>query len=147
MAFCDSRFLVAGAFFAIENHIHHIADETGMLPDEIRILNICGNGESGSPFKYKNIKYSDAIHAIASKSDFHRRYTTFRMNSLKNFKDDEKLFKSLPLRGIAISCATEGAYFLGNRLAASSQKIEMTLELDGSLTVNTSIYSGSIYEI
>ncbi|MBD5406130.1 MAG: xanthine dehydrogenase family protein [Treponema sp.] len=139
--------VVAGAFFAIENHIHHIADETGMLPDEIRILNICGNGESGSPFKYKNIKYSDAIHAIASKSDFHRRYTTFRMNSLKNFKDDEKLFKSLPLRGIAISCATEGAYFLGNRLAASSQKIEMTLELDGSLTVNTSIYSGSIYEI
>lgn len=139
--------VVAGAFFAVENHIHHIADEIGMLPDEIRILNMGSDGECCSPFKYKNIKYSDAIHAITSKSDFHRRYTTFRMNSLKNFKDDAKLFKSLPLRGIAISCATEGAYFLGNRLAASNQKIEMTLELDGSLTVNTSVYSGSIYEI
>lgn len=131
------------SFFAVENHINHIADLTGILPEEIRFIN---RENDRAPFKYKNIKYTDAVNAVIKESDFSRKYASFRLNALQN-RRNERIFSSLPRRGIALACAYEGAYFCGTTLAASEPKMEVTLQLDGSVTINSPLPSDSIAEI
>lgn len=134
----------SSAFFAIENHMNHIANEIGLHPDNFRFLNI--NNEK-SIFKYKNIKYVEAINAVTHASDFYRKYSTLRLNSSIEKDSSEYIFSSLPKRGIGLSCAYEGAYYLGTTLESKEQKMEVTQELDGSVTINSSIPSQAIEDI
>ena len=134
----------SGAFFAVENHLNHIAHLTGIHPDELRFINM--NNEK-SIFKYKNIKYEEAVKAVVQASDFSRKYATFRLTTHYDGLQNGRIFTSLPKRGIAMTCAYEGAYFYGTTLSVSEQKMEVTLELDGSVTINSPIPSDSIAEI
>ena len=139
----SSETIDSGAFFAIENHLNHIADLTGIHPEQLRFINM---ENERAPFKYKNIKYEDAVNAVIKESDFSRKYASFRLNAFQN-RRNERIFSSLPKRGIALACAYEGAYFCGTTLAASEPKMEVTLQLDGSVTINSPLPSDSIAEI
>lgn len=140
----SSETIDSGAFFAIENHINHIADVTGIHPEEIRFINM---ENDRAPFKYnKNIKYEEAVNAVIKDSDFSRKYASFKLNALQN-RWNERVFSALPKRGIALSCAYEGAYFYGTTLAVSEPKMEVTLQLDGTVTINSPLPSDSVAEI
>lgn len=125
------------AFFALENHIQQISEKTSILPDELRIKNICVNGKlSVSPYKFKLSKPIETISAIIKQSDFNRKYASFLLNAEQNIKNYGHTFFSLPRRGIGLSTAYDGACFYGTQFPLSEEKIELKLDENENLVIN-----------
>lgn len=136
--------LDAASYFASESQIQHISRETGILPDEIKSLNF---QKSGALFKFKDLKWENAMNAISIQSDFKRKFSSYNLNSKQNPDSEEHIFLSLPKRGIALSTGLEGAFFLGSSLENYQQKMSLTLEHDGILRITASVPSASIADI
>lgn len=136
--------LDAASYFASESQIQHISRKTGILPDEIKSLNF---QKSGALFKFKDLKWENAMNAISIQSDFKRKFSSYNLNSKQNADSEEHIFLSLPKRGIALSTGLEGAFFLGSSLENYQQKMSLTLEHDGILRITAPVPSASIADI
>lgn len=125
------------AFFSLENHIQHIAEKTSILPDELRIKNICLDPKnSESPFLYKLAKPIETLKTIIRQSDFNRKYASFHLNSMYNRKNNGSTIFSLPRRGIGLSVAYDGACFYGTQFPLTEEKIELIFDEDENLLIN-----------
>lgn len=132
-----SELIDSQAFFALENHIQQISEITAILPDELRLMNMCLDGKSfTSPYYFKLSKPAETIEAIIKQSDFNRKYSSFRLNSLSNRNNKGSTFFSLPRRGIGLSVAYDGACFYGTQFPLTEEKMEVTLNKDESLIIN-----------
>lgn len=132
-----SELIDSQAFYAMENHMQLIAEKTNILPDELRLKNICLiDREYKSPFKFKFNRPADTINAIVRQSDFNRKYSSYRLNALQNQAEGGHTFFALPRRGISLSCAYDGACFYGTNFPLTEQKIEVTLTEDNKLLID-----------
>lgn len=138
------------SFFAIENQLQKICEVTGILPSEIRFKNssILRGENAVLPFKLQIEKGKEAINAIIKASDFDRKFVSYRIDS--SFAR-EKTVKyepyNIPLRGIALSTAYDASGYYGSSIFECKQKMEVTLETDGSLTIHAISPSSSALEI
>lgn len=140
-----SELIDSQAFYAMENHMQLIAEKTNILPDELRMKNICLNEkEYTSPFKFKFNRPRDTINAIIHQSDFNRKYSSYRLNAIQNQKEGGHTFFALPRRGISLSCAYDGACFYGTNFPLTEQKIEVTLTEENKLFINAFNPSNSV---
>ncbi|MCK9168864.1 MAG: xanthine dehydrogenase family protein molybdopterin-binding subunit [Treponema sp.] len=135
------------AFFAAENHLQLIAEETNILPADIRLKNICSNQKNiKMPFIFHTEKAESVLNNVIAMSDFNRKYTTFRIDA-KQHRNSEDTFFALPIRGIGLTCAFDGSGYFGNDIFSGSQKIAVTLESDNAVTIHSLVPSPSISEI
>lgn len=143
----NSENVSAQIFFGIENQINKIAEITGILPEELRIKNMClGVQRNLMPYKLTLEAPDETLNAVVSACDFKRKFITNRID----YQERQKTFNALekfPLRGIGLSCAFNGSGYYGNSIYANDQKMEATLETDGSLTIHAMPPSSSILGI
>ena len=143
-----SQLIDSQAFFAMENHLQLIAEKTNILPEELRIKNICLNErECTSPFKFHFNRPADALMAVVKQSDFDRKYSSYRLNALQTQKEGGHTFFALPRRGIGLSCAYDGACFYGTNFSLAQQKIEVTLDEENKLKIDAITPSNSVISI
>lgn len=143
-----SQLIDSQAFFAMENHLQLIAEKTNILPEELRIKNICMNErECTSPFKFHFNRPADALMAVVKQSDFDRKYSSYRLNALQTQKEGGHTFFALPRRGIGLSCAYDGACFYGTNFSLAQQKIEVTLDEENRLKIDAITPSSSVVSI
>ncbi len=139
--------VVSQVFFCVENQINKIAEITGIAPGELRIVNICAqNKKNYIPFKLCLDAPDDTINAVVSACDFKRKFVTYRIDYQKR-QNNFSTLERFPLRGIGLSCAFAGSGYYGNNIYENDQKMEATLETDGSLTIHAMPPSPSILEI
>ena len=66
----------------------------------------------------------------------------------KDFKKELKNnYLALPQRGIGIASAFDGSGYFGSTIFSCDQKVEVTLNLDGNLTIQAPMPSPTIAEI
>lgn len=119
------RIVDSQSFFALENHIQDIAKELHLSPEEIRLKNI------SDPKKkhFLAIPVHNAEKTITgslAKSDFGRKFFTYRINAEKRALHNLNPFFALPLRGIGFACAYDGSGYFGKTIYSCDQKIEVT---------------------
>lgn len=137
------------AFFAIENHIQKISQETQFFPDELRTENIILNDKK----KEKIIAgpEPDMIKNVIAKnikdSDFNRKYASFMMEAKRRKKTNSNLFFAIPIRGIGIStvCINSSDNALSN--LSNSQKLEVTLYPEDKVVIHSIASSHGIRDI
>jgi CO/xanthine dehydrogenase Mo-binding subunit len=125
-------------FFAAENHLHSIVSRAAASSIETRKFNSVSPQaqKNAHPF-YFDLKNSGALlDMIASMSDFERKYSVYEMQS-KNRKQGRQQFFSEPIRGIGIASAFIPGTFYGTMLSGAEQELEVTMEKNGSVTINT----------
>lgn len=126
----------SAGFFAMENHLNHIARVLSILPQELRLLNI---SNTLSIFKYKNISYNETIQGVIKDSDFNRKYAAYKMCADSSLGEelDTSAFHFVKKGGIGMSCAFEGSYFYGSELLSDDDKMEVVLTMDGKVIINS----------
>ena len=132
------------AFFAIENQMQKICNVTGFLPDELRMKNF--ERKFSLPFTFTNEKVREVFSAIEKMYDVNRKFISYRMES-KNRKIDIKNLHNFPLRGIGVACGFNGIGYFGSNIFACNQKMEATLESDGTLEIHALLPSASTLEV
>lgn len=125
------------SFFAIENQIQKICSETKLLPYEIRIKNTNIIKNYDFPFLISIKGIENTIAKTIKMSDFNRKYASFNMEVEDRVEKDSTPFFALPLRGIGISNAYNGAGYLGNSNFSYDSKIEVTLTKDEKVIIHT----------
>ncbi|GMO46979.1 MAG: molybdopterin-dependent oxidoreductase [Treponemataceae bacterium] len=132
------------SFFAAENHIQSIARRMSDFPLDARKINSTGTAarKNKSPFVF-DLNNSDAVlDTVASASDFSRKYSAYAMQSNKRKAGNRQPF-SAPVRGIGIAWAFAPGAFYGTAFSEpgyagyAEQELEVTLEQDGAVTINT----------
>lgn len=132
------------AFFAIENQMQKICHVTGFLPDEIRMKNF--ERKFSMPFSFSNEKVREGFAALARQSDLNRKFISYRLESF-NRKIDFENIENFPLRGIGVGCGFNGVGYYGSNIFACNQKMEATLESDGTLVIHAPAPSSSTLEV
>lgn len=132
------------AFFAIENQMQKICHVTGFLPDEIRMKNF--ERKFSMPFSFSNEKVREGFAAIVRQTDLNRKFISYRLESL-NRKVDFENIENFPLRGIGLACGFNGIGYYGSNIFASNQKMEATLESDGTLVIHAPAPSSWTLEV
>jgi len=112
-------------FFAIENQIQQLSNQSHLFPDEIRLINKKKSND------YPIVIPNDAIYQTISQaikiSDFNRKYASFNMDAINRIQKNSNPFFALPLRGIGIATAYNASDFYGSTLFYSRPKIEVTM--------------------
>ncbi len=132
------------AFFAIENQMQKICHVTGFLPDEIRMKNF--ERKFSMPFNFSNEKVREGFAAIVRQTDLNRKFISYRLESF-NRKVDFENIENFPLRGIGLACGFNGIGYYGSNIYASNQKMEATLESDGTLVIHAPAPSSWTLEV
>ncbi len=132
------------AFFAIENQMQKICHVTGFLPDEIRMKNF--ERKFSMPFSFSNEKVREGFAAIVRQTDLNRKFISYRLESF-NRKVDFENIENFPLRGIGLACGFNGIGYYGSNIYASNQKMEATLESDGTLVIHAPAPSSWTLEV
>lgn len=132
------------AFFAIENQMQKICHVTGFLPDEIRMKNF--ERKFSMPFSFSNEKVREGFAAIVRQTDLNRKFISYRLESF-NRKVDFENIENFPLRGIGLACGFNGIGYYGSNIFASNQKMEATLESDGTLVIHAPAPSSWTLEV
>ena len=122
-------------FFAIENHIQKIAEETNMLPEELRLINL-NKKATGFPFIFDSEHAMDTFHKAVEVSDFNRKYSSFNMGALDRIQENSNPFFALPLRGIGIATAFNVSDYYGTTSFPSDDKIEVTISQNEQVTIH-----------
>lgn len=148
------------AFFAIENEIQKISNQSKIFPDELRLLNSRqilaakeasqekhGKNSSSSaknvklqkpfPFNISTGNVEAVIQTAIRQSDFNRKYASFHMEAIDRAEKDSKPFFALPLRGIGLASAYIPSGYYGNTSFTNDAKIEVTLNADEKLVIHT----------
>lgn len=132
----------AQAFFALECQLQKAADVAGFDPGELREKNskILNKQESKMPFNISIEKGAESLEAILRQSDFERKFVTNKINA--SFTSD-----SIKPRGIGLSTAYDASGYYGTSIFECDQKMEATLQKDGSLVIHAVTPSKTILEI
>lgn len=132
----------AQAFFAIEAQLQKAADTIGVDPGELRLMNskILSKESSRMPFNLNIEKAEETLNAILTQSDFKRKFITNKINS--SFKSD-----NIKSRGIGLSAAYDASGYYGTSIFECNQKMEATLQKDGSLVIHAITPSKTILDI
>ena len=135
------------AFFAIENEIQKISNQSKIFPDELRLLNAQSEVEktkTKSKSKVKEFPFSiptgdiqSVIQTALKQSDFNRKYASFHMEAIDRAEKDSKPFFALPLRGIGLATAYIPSGYYGQSGFTNDTKLEVTLNADEKLTIHT----------
>ena len=152
----DIQLIDSAAFYAVENQMNLVCQMCNLTPLEFRILNKPERNDqktknTRSPFLFSLNKTREALEAVASKSDFNRKYASYHLDSSDwkmqtGPKEYVSLFSS-PMRGIGLACAFEGTGYYGSEVYESAQSLEVTLEKDSTVTILCPPVSASIQEI
>lgn len=124
------------AFFAIENQIQKICNQTKLFPDEVRIINSQPLKNSDFPFDIQAVDIENTISSTIKISDFNRKYAAFHMEVIDRVQKDSKPFFALPLRGIGISSGYNGSGYLGHSTFEYDAKFEVTLSKDEKAVIH-----------
>ena len=132
----------AGVFFAMECQLQKAADAIGMDPGTLRFVNskILNKQDSKMPFSLNIEKADDVLNAILTQSDFKRKFITNKIN--RDFKSD-----NIKARGVGLSCAYDASGYYGTNIFECNQKMEATLQKDGTLVIHAITPSKTILEI
>ncbi len=132
----------AQAFFAMECQLQAAAGATGIDPGTLRFLNskILSKEESKMPFALSMEKAAESLNAVLAQSDFRRKFTANNLN--RSFKYD-----NIKTRGIGLSVAYDASGYYGTSIFECNQKMEATLQKDGSLEIHAISPSKTILEI
>ncbi len=132
----------AQAFFAVESQLQASAEITGIDPGELRFVNskILKNEASKMPFCINIEKAAETMNAILAQSDFKRKFIANNLN--RSFKYD-----NIKIRGIGLSTAYDASGYYGTSIFECNQKMEATLQKDGSLEIHAISPSKTILEI
>lgn len=131
---CSFNWGDSQASFAIESHLHCIAEKLGLDIDELKLKNMLKESDSSFYCLYKPLFIEETISKAAEMSDYKRRNTAYQLLSSFPPATPQKR-----LRGIGLAVAQEGNCFLAEDMIRSKYSLETTLETDGSLSVK--IYS------
>ena len=121
-----------------------ICHVTGFLPDEIRMKNF--ERKFSMPFSFSNEKVREGFAAIVRQTDLNRKFISYRLESLDRKVDFENI-ENFPLRGIGLACGFNGIGYYGSNIYASNQKMEATLESDGTLVIHAPAPSSWTLEV
>ena len=136
------------AFFAVENQIQKIAEITGFSPVDLRQMNKAGGLQKHTePFTFSFGRSSDAINAVALRSDFKRKYTVSRLAEQGRYEAENDQPYSPPLRGIALACAFEGSGYFGEDFEKSPVSVQVTVTEEKKLVVHAVPPSVALKEI
>ena len=136
------------AFFAVENQIQKIAEVTGFSPVDLRQMNKAGGlQKSTKPFTFSFGRSSDAINAVAIRSDFKRKYAVSRLAEHNRFEESENSPYSPPLRGVGLACAFDGSGYLGSFFEKSNISMQVSVSEEKKIIVHAYPPSSSIREI
>lgn len=149
----DLQLIDSASFFALENQINNLCVQSGLTPIEIRKKNIaqCSHEKQKTPFLISIEQPTEIFDAIIKQSDFNRKYASYHLDSvLRNSRNEKTTLGSLseaPLRGIGLSCGYEGSGYFGSGVYSNDQEIEVTLEVDKTITIHCPPASASIKSI
>ncbi len=135
----STKSVASQAFFAAENHIQKICDNSDFLPDEIRLINSVQDSKAGKtkpfPFSIEIENLSQTITQAIVNSDFKRKYSSFHMEAIDRLSEDSRPFFALPLRGIGISSGYNNSGYRGVTTFSYDTKIEVTLTQQDKLII------------
>lgn len=134
----SARMIDMQSFFAIENHFSQIAKKLNLLPEEIVQANISDDKKTIMPFSFKLKNPISTYQKLLAISGFNRKYVSFK-NETQNKQIENRVFQTIPFRGIGIASAFEGTDYLHPDFFVDNQKVEVTLEADGSASINSHI--------
>lgn len=132
------------AFFAIENQIQKICNATGFLPGTFRMQNF--ERKFSMPFSFSNERVKECFEALTRQSDLNRKFISYSLEA-KNNKFSFSKIPNIPYRGIGTACGFNGVGYYGTNIFACNQKMEATLEKDGTCTIHALQPSNSTLEI
>jgi len=133
-------------FFAIENQMQKITEETGLLPEELRLINN-DNKKTDFPFIFDNSNSIECFKLATDISDFNRKYSSFAMDALDRLQENSNPFFALPLRGIGIASAFNVSEYYGSSCFPCDDRVEVTLMPNEHLKIHTINPSQGIQEI
>lgn len=137
-------------FFAIENHFSKIATELNnlstetnrplaemnFLPTEIRLVNCMDKSPTSLPFKIKAHDTNEILTQLINKSVFNRKYVSFQ-KEMRYRRTENRAFQAIPLRGIGVANTFAGSDYFHPFFSHTESKVEMTLEEDGTVIINS----------
>jgi CO/xanthine dehydrogenase Mo-binding subunit len=132
-------FGAAQGIFAMERHCSLIADTLGLDPAEWRKENSPGRKSpplspvSGSP------PLEQLLDTAAAMSDYYRKWASYELLRRRR-REDSPPARPEALRGIGIALGWQGNGFL--HTGESEFGVEVTLNIDGSLEIRSSIGAG-----
>ena len=133
------------AFFAIENEIQKISNQSKIFPDELRLIN--AQASKAFPFDIPTGDVEAVIQNALRESDFNRKYASFHMEAIDRAEKDSKPFFALPLRGIGVATAYIPSGYYGQTSFTNDAKVEVTLNADEKLVIHTIKPSDVIQDI
>lgn len=131
-------------FFAVENQIQKICQTAGFLPAEFRVKNF--ERKISMPFSIATERVKESFESVAAQSDLNRKFVSFSLESKKRSSADAKLM-NIPFRGIGTACGFNGIGYYGTNIFSCNQKMEATLESDGSCVIHALPPSHSTLDI
>ena len=133
-------------FFAIENQMQKIAEQTNILPEELRRVNM-ETTDSEYPFIFDNQNAQDCFTQAVAISDFNRKYSSYNMDAVDRVQENSNPFFALPLRGIGIATSFNVSDFYGTTSFASDCKVEVSLLQNEQVVIHALNPSKGIQEI
>lgn len=145
------RVIDSQALYSIENQIQKICYDNNMFPDELRLLNAVQSKEQEKnnpfPLQIADWNIENVLKTTLSKSDFNRKYASFRMEAVARLDESSNPFFALPLRGIGIATGYKASGFAGSSNFLSDAKIDVTLTTDSKLIIHSIKPAEAIQEI
>ncbi len=126
------------SFFAVENQMQEISQLTSVYPLEIRKKNRLPveTLKTAAPFYFEWGKMDTILDAVARNSDFNRKYASYHLT--RTVQDTSAHIPvNLPYRGIGLSCAFTGSGFFGTSIYTANQSLEITLDTESTLFIQT----------
>lgn len=137
------------AFYAMENQLQKIAEQTSFSPLELRKKNyrIETKQKHFMPFQLDCENVTETLEAVCRTSDFTRKYVSYRLNEETRYAQNNNSPFAPPLRGTGLACGFSGSGFNGTTLIKTAPSLEVTLETDGTLQIHAFPTSHSVWEI
>lgn len=132
---CDFEWGDAQAFFAIENHLNYVATQLNLDVVPFTLNHALSDHDS---FYARHSTYNMALclENVVKQSDFLRKNTIY---SILAPDRADKMNKTI--RGIGVSSSFEGNGFLYPDIIRSKYSLEVTLLIDGSVSIKTELRS------
>ena len=113
-------------FFAIENQMQKVAEQTNTLPEELRKINF-ENKPRDYPFIFECDNPIECFTKAVQISDFNRKYSSYNMDAVDRVQENSNPFFALPLRGIGIATSFNVSDFYGTTSFVPDCKVEVSL--------------------
>ncbi|MBR1723273.1 MAG: molybdopterin-dependent oxidoreductase, partial [Treponema sp.] len=117
-------------------------------PIDIRQMNKAGGLQKITlPFVYSFGRSSDAINAVAIRSDFKRKYAVARFAQESHHENMAGSSFAPPFRGVGMACAFDGSAYLGEKFSKSSISMQVSVTEEKKIIVHAYPTSNSIRDV